>query len=143
MHPASSYTSLYVLRSPVLLPHLTLFSTWQMGLIAFYTGIILNYLFCKLDSDRYPIATYSDIGHRVMGSWMRHLCTVLQTLQLIVNVGTLILSNAQSLAQISSGKLCFVVGLVIWMAVGMILGQIRSLSKYGYVANFAVWFNLL
>nr|CBX33324.1 oligopeptide transporter protein [uncultured eukaryote] len=114
-----------------------------MGLIAFYTGCILAYLYCKLDSDKYPVLTYSDIGERVCGSAMRHICTVLQSVQLVVNVGTLILSNAQSLSQISMGKLCFVVGLVIWMAVGMFLGQIRSLKNYSWIANFAVWFNLL
>jgi amino acid permease len=113
------------------------------GLIAFYTGVVLAYLFCHLDSDQYPVTTYSDIAERLLGPGMKHLCSILQTVQLIVNVGTLILSNAQSLSQISKGKLCFVVGLVIWMAVGMFLGQIRSLANYSRITYCAVFFNLL
>ncbi len=115
----------------------------QLGLLAFFSGIALSYLFGKLDSDRYPVTTYSDIGVRIFGPFFKYVLTFLQTVQLIINVGTLILSNAQSLAQISMNKLCFIVGLVIWMAVGMVLGQIRSLHAYGWVANFAVWINLL
>lgn len=81
-------------------------------------GLLLAYLFGKLDSDRFPVVSYSDIGERLLGSAFRHLVTVLQSVQLIVNVGTLILSNAQNLSQLDQGKLCFVVGLVIWMALG-------------------------
>jgi hypothetical protein len=75
-----------------------------MGLIACYTGLILWYLFCQLDSDLYPVKAYSDLGHRVFGTWFGHMCAVLQTVQLIVNVATLILSNGQSLSQITSGR---------------------------------------
>jgi hypothetical protein len=76
----------------------------QMGIIACYTGLLLWYLFCKLDSDIYPVKTYADLGRRVFGTWFGHLCAVLQTIQLIINVGTLVLSNGQSLSQITKGK---------------------------------------
>jgi hypothetical protein len=33
--------------------------------------------------------------------------------------------------------------LVVFMAAGMILGQIRTLQRFGWLANFAVWLNLL
>jgi hypothetical protein len=32
---------------------------------------------------------------------------------------------------------------VIWAFIGMALGQIRTLKAYGWLANSAVWFNLL
>lgn len=57
-----------------------------VGLIACYTGLILWKLFLALDSDQYPIKTYSDVSERVIGRWFRHLCTILQSLQLIINV---------------------------------------------------------
>jgi hypothetical protein len=29
------------------------------------------------------------------------------------------------------------------MAAGMVVGQIRTLQRFGWLANFAVWINLL
>jgi hypothetical protein len=75
-----------------------------MGLIAAYTGLILWFLFLKVDSDVYPVKTYADLADRIYGRWARWLCNVLQSVQLIVNVGTICLSNGQSLSQISKGK---------------------------------------
>lgn len=60
-----------------------------VGAMACYTGLILWKLFCALDSDQYPIRTYSDIGDRILGTWFKHLCTILQSLQLIINVSSL------------------------------------------------------
>lgn len=57
-----------------------------MGLVACYTGLILWKLFCALDSEHYPVRTYADLGERIFGRWFKHLCTVLQSLQLIINV---------------------------------------------------------
>ncbi|PFH46273.1 hypothetical protein AMATHDRAFT_70223 [Amanita thiersii Skay4041] len=113
-----------------------------MGAIALYTGLILWRLFCRLDSLRYPLKTYSDIAERIFGRVARHICTVLQTIQLVINVGTICLSNGQALSQMSRGRLCFSVCIVIWAILGMIIGQIRTLKGYGWLANSAVWINL-
>lgn len=59
-----------------------------MGLIAFYTGILLWTQFTKLDSDKYPIRSYGDLAHRLFGTWARHSVSLLESLQLIVNVGS-------------------------------------------------------
>jgi hypothetical protein len=65
-------------------------------------------------------------------------------LQLIINVGVICLSNAQSVEQIAANhKFCFSVAVLIWALVGMVLGQVRSLQKYRFFANGAVWMNLL
>lgn len=114
-----------------------------MGIVALYTGLLLSHLFLKLDSDLYPIRTYGDIGGRLFGEGFRHFISVLQTLQLVVNVGTIVLSNGQSLSQITKNNLCFSVCIVIWALVGMVVGQIRTLKSYGWLANSAVWLNLL
>jgi amino acid permease len=78
-----------------------------MGAIALYTGLILSHLFLKLDSDIFPIRTYGDIGARLFGESFRHFISILQTLQLVVNVGTLILGSGQSLSQITKGNVSF------------------------------------
>ncbi|KNZ81773.1 N amino acid transport system protein [Termitomyces sp. J132] len=117
-----------------------------MGLAALYCGLILWRLFIRLDSQKYPLRTYADIAERLLGKSARHVCTVLQTLQLIVNVGTICLSNGQALSQMSKNRLCFSVCIVVWALAGMIVGQIRTLKaseSYGWLANSAVWINLL
>ncbi|KAI0925331.1 hypothetical protein AcV7_005602 [Taiwanofungus camphoratus] len=114
-----------------------------MGMIACYTGLLLWWLFLKLDSDTFPVKTYADLTERIYGRAARHVVNVLQSLQLIINVGTICLSNGQSLSQIAKGNLCFAVCIVIWAIVGMVIGQIRTLKNYGWLANSAVWLNLL
>ncbi|TFK61152.1 hypothetical protein BDN72DRAFT_778575 [Pluteus cervinus] len=114
-----------------------------MGLIAAYTGLILWRLYIRLDSVTHPLRTYADIAERIYGRTARHVCTILQAVQLIVNVGTICLGNGQALAQMTKGKLCFSICILIWMIVGMVIGQVRTLKSYGWLANSAVWLNLL
>lgn len=63
-------------------------------------------------------------------------------------VAVLILGNGQSISQISKGPnggagICFVACLIIFMAAGFVLGQIRTLQRFSWIANLAVWVNLL
>ncbi|GLB40303.1 putative amino acid transporter [Lyophyllum shimeji] len=113
-----------------------------MGLAALYAGLILWRLYIRLDSLKYPLKTYGDMAERIFGRTARHVCTVLQSIQLIVNVGTICLSNGQAVSQMSKNGLCFSVCIVIWAILGMIIGQIRTLKNYGWLANSAVWINL-
>jgi hypothetical protein len=115
-----------------------------MGGVACFTGLQLWRLFCRLDSHEFPIKTYGDLGDRIFGREFKHVCTVLQSLQLIINVGVICLSNAQSLEQLAANhQFCFSVSVLIWAIVGMALGQIRSLQNFRFFANGAVWLNLL
>ncbi|KAF8636277.1 hypothetical protein AX17_003668 [Amanita inopinata Kibby_2008] len=113
-----------------------------MGAVALYTGLILWRLFVNLDSLHYPLKTYADIAERIFGRAARHVCTVLQTLQLVVNVGTICLGNGQALSQVSKDRLCFSIAILVWALLGMIIGQIRTLKSFGWLANSAVWINL-
>lgn len=104
--------------------------------------------FLGLDSDRYPLRGYGDVYYRIFGPLSRHLINFAQSLQLLLFVAVLILSNGQSISQISQGPnagagLCFVACLVIFMAAGFVLGQIRTLQRFAWVANIAVYINLL
>jgi len=87
--------------------------------------------------------SYADTFFRVYGRWARHGVNILQAIQLLFQVSILILSNGQSISQVSKEKLCFIVCLIIFMAAGMVVGQIRTLQRFGWLANFAVWINVL
>lgn len=62
-----------------------------LGIIAFYTGIQLWHMYLNLDSYEYPIRTYSDLTGRIFGKFARHVVNILQTIQLIVLVSTIII----------------------------------------------------
>ncbi|KAK2594759.1 hypothetical protein QQS21_007506 [Conoideocrella luteorostrata] len=119
------------------------------GAMAGYSGWIIWKSFLGLDSDRYPVYTYGDIYFRLFGRIPQILLNIMLGLQLLLSVCSLILSNGQSISQISQGDhgsngngICFVACLVIFMAAGFILGQIRTLQRFGWIANFAVWVNV-
>lgn len=114
-----------------------------MGAMAFFAGWQIWRMFLKLDSDRYPMRTYGDLGFRIYGSYARHGINVLQSIQLIFNVGVIILGNGLGLSQMSKFKLCFAVCNLVWTLAGMIMGQIRTLQKFGHLANFSIWLNVL
>lgn len=67
---------------------------------------------------------------------------VLQALQLILNVGLIVISNGEALSQAAKFRLCFAVCCVVWAVAGFVIGQVRTLQKFGWLANAAVWINL-
>jgi hypothetical protein len=118
-----------------------------LGICAAYTGYILWNCFLKLDSAYYPLKNYGDLVGRIYGKKIRTGVDVLQCVQLLCNVAVIILGNGQGLSQIAAGKngdknVCFSVLVVIWALAGMIVGQIKSLQKFGFIANLAIWMNL-
>ncbi|KZF20803.1 hypothetical protein L228DRAFT_179732 [Xylona heveae TC161] len=113
------------------------------GGLAVYTGWQLWKVFIGLDSDRYPLKNYGDMAFRVYGPWARYVCNVLQNFQFFLNVALLIMTYGISIRQLSRLRLCFIVCLIVFTIAGFLLGQIRSLQRFGYVANLAVWLNLL
>jgi len=74
---------------------------------------------------------------------MRYLFNFLQGIQLILNVGLIVISNGEALSEAAKFKLCFIVCCLIWALVGFAVGQIRTLQKFGWLANAAVWLNLM
>lgn len=114
-----------------------------MGIMAFYAGWMIWRMFLKLDSDRYPMRTFGDLGFRIFGKQTRHGMNILQSIQLLFNVGVIIIVNGQSLSQMSKFKLCFSICVLIWPLCGLIMGQIRTLQKFGWIANFAIWLNVI
>ncbi|KAI8962803.1 transmembrane amino acid transporter protein-domain-containing protein [Daldinia sp. FL1419] len=115
------------------------------GAMSYYSGWILWKVFCGLDSDKYPILGYGSFFFRIFGSSSRHFVNFAQALQLLLTVSVIILSNGQSISQISRGSsgeslgICFVACMIIFMAAGFVLGQIRTLQRLGWLANLSVW----
>jgi len=122
-------------------PGVALFTIF--GVLSWYTAYQLWRMFLQLDSDRYPLKGYGDIAFRVYGPWFRHVCNVLQSFQFFLNVALIIISSGQSISQMSKGKLCFIVCVVVCAIAGCIIGQIRTLQRFGWLASTAVFMNLL
>ena len=100
-------------------------------------------MFLGLDSYEFPMRNYGDIAFRVYGSTFRYVVNLLQSVQLLCATGLIIISNGQALSQVSKFKLCYAVCCLIWAVVGFGVGQVRTLQKYGWLANAAVWINLM
>jgi len=49
------------------------------------------------------------MGFRLFGSWLRYIFNVLQAIQLILNVGLIVVSNGEALSQAAKFRLCFVI----------------------------------
>ncbi|KAJ5098129.1 hypothetical protein N7532_005130 [Penicillium argentinense] len=118
------------------------------GIMACYSGLQLWRIFVGLDSTRFPMRNYGDVAFRVFGSYARILVNFLQSFQFFLNVSLLITSNGQGLAQMAAGVsgngfLCFIVAEVIFMLIGFILGQIRTLQRLSWLANIAIWLNVI
>ena len=122
-------------------PGITLFTVF--GGLAGYTGWQLWKMFMQLDSDKYPMRGYGDIGFRIWGTWFRHTCNVLQSFQFFMNVMLIAIGSGQSISQMSKEGLCFIVCILVCVIFGCLIGQIRTLQRFGWLASFAVFLNLL
>jgi len=96
-----------------------------------------------LDSYEFPCKNYGDLAFRIYGRPFRHVVNFLQGLQLLLSVGNIIISNGMGISQVSKFKLCYAVCCLIWAILGFAIGQVRTLQRYGILANAAVFINLL
>ncbi|GAM85071.1 hypothetical protein ANO11243_030740 [Dothideomycetidae sp. 11243] len=122
-------------------PGIALFTAF--GIMAGYSGYLLWRMFLGLDSYQYPLRTFGDLGFRIYGPYARHGINILQSIQLLCNVGVLIIATGQSISLIAKFRLCFVVCCIIFAIAGFVVGQVRTLKKYGWLANAAIWLNIL
>jgi hypothetical protein len=107
------------------------------------SGWLLWTCFLGLDSYQFPCKNYGDLAFRIYGRPFRHIVNFLQALQLLLSVGNIIISNGMAISQVSKFKLCYAICCLIWAIVGFAVGQVRTLQKYGILANAAVFINLL
>lgn len=100
-------------------------------------------VFLGVDSYQFPAKNYGDLAFRTWGRPLRHIVNFLQGLQLLISVGVIVIGNGQALSQVSKFKLCYAVCCLIWAILGFAAGQVRTLQKFGILANVAVFINLL
>lgn len=112
------------------------------GIAAAYCGCLLWKQYLYLDSIKYPLRNYGDIVGRIYGQYTRYFIDFFQSVQLFCNVAVIILGNGQGLSQIAKGKGCYTILIFVWAIAGAIVGQIRSLAKFGFLANAAIWMNV-
>ncbi|KAK5724894.1 hypothetical protein LTR17_013477 [Elasticomyces elasticus] len=113
------------------------------GAFAGYGGYLLWHCYLGLDSHEYPVKHYGDLFFRLNGTTARYIVNILQALALLLVLGQITIQQGQALSQVSKFRLCYAVCPVLFIIVGFVLGQIRTLKTYGWVANLAVWLNLL
>lgn len=156
---AKAYSVFFLITTDILGPSNAPYAIAQMGyvpgvilyvvfgVVAAFCGWLLNYCYCRVDSNNYPIRTFSDLAARVVAPWFRYPFALLQFIQMILNCGLILLGTAQAVSQmliVNRGKddFCFTVDILVWALLCMIVGQIRSLGKFAHIANTAVWQNI-
>ena len=84
------------------------------GFLAGCSGWLMWKVFLGLDSDQFPLKTYGDLIFRLFGRPARHMLNILQTIQLLCNVGIIIIPNGESLSQVAKFNLCYAICCFIW-----------------------------
>lgn len=67
----------------------------------------------------------------------------MQALGLLLLLGQVTIQFGENISQMSKFRLCYIVCPLLFVVAGFFLTQIRTLKAYGWVANLAVWLNLL
>jgi hypothetical protein len=111
--------------------------------ITISSGWLLWNVFLGVDSYQFPAKNYGDLAFRSWGRPLRHIVNFLQALQLLISVGVIVISNGQALSQMTKFKLCYAVCCLLWALAGFAVGQVRTLQKFGILANAAVFINLM
>lgn len=152
---ASSGACFYLITTDILGPYGVGFAMgtlgWMPGILLYtvfgfmagYSGYLLLNIFLGLDSHQFPVRNYGDLAFRLYGGWARHVINVLQALALLLILGQVTIQNGQALSQVSKFRICYAVCPIIFIAAGFVLGQIRTLRRFGLIANLAIWLNLL
>ena len=113
------------------------------GFLAGYSGYLVWKVFLGVDSHEFPARNYGDLGFRTWGTPARHATNVLQALALLLLLGQVTIQFGQNISEVSQFRLCYIVCPLLFVIAGFFITQIRTLRSYGWVANLAVWINLL
>jgi hypothetical protein len=113
------------------------------GFFAGYSGYLIWHVFLGIDSYEFPARNYGDLGFRTWGSTARYVTNIMQAIGLLLLLGQVTIQFGENISAVSKFKLCYVVCPILFVVAGFFLTQIRTLKAYGWVANLAVWLNLL
>ncbi|KAJ4424393.1 hypothetical protein N0V82_000913 [Gnomoniopsis sp. IMI 355080] len=141
LRTASAAACFYLITTDILGPFGVGFALGTMG---WGEGFGLYTLFGIMAGVfEFPAKNYGDLAYRLYGKWFRWLVNFTQGLQLLLSVGNIIISNGQSISQVSKFRLCYSICCLIWALVGFGMGQIRTLARFTWLANWSVFINLL
>ncbi|KZP18705.1 hypothetical protein FIBSPDRAFT_893296 [Athelia psychrophila] len=112
-------------------------------ILAVGAGQVIYRLYLALDSEKYPVKCYADLGERTFGRVVRHIFNIVQSFQLVFNVALLIIGNGQTLASLIEFKFCYIALNVFFAILGGLGGQIRSLRNFAWFANINIWLNII
>ncbi|MCJ1333212.1 hypothetical protein MMC10_009906 [Thelotrema lepadinum] len=122
-------------------PGVALFTVF--GFMAGYSGYLIWHVFLGVDSHEFPARNYGDLAFRTWGRIARHSLNFLQAVALLLLLGQVVILFGQNISQMSQFRLCYAVCPLLFVIAGFFLTQIRTLRNYGWVAQMAVWLNLL
>lgn len=111
--------------------------------MAGYSGYLLWQVYLGLDSYEFPLRNYGDLAYRTMGNGARYVVNFLQSVQLLLICGQVIIQNGQGISQTSRFRLCYAVCIIIFVIAGFLMGQVRTLRNFGIFSMIAVGFNLM
>jgi len=111
--------------------------------MAGYSGYLIWHVYLGVDSYEFPARNYGDLGFRTWGTTARYTTNILQALGLLLILGQVTIQFGENISEVSRFRLCYVVCPILFVIAGFFLTQIRTLKAYGWVANLAVWLNLL
>ena len=101
------------------------------------------HIFLGVDSYEFPARNYGDLAMRTWGTTARYFTNIIQALALLLLLGQVTIQYGENISAVSRFRLCYAVCPVLFVCAGFFITQIRTLRAYGWVANFAVWLNLL
>lgn len=117
-----------------------------MGIMAFIAGVNLNVLYLRLDSDKMPVRNYGYLVHRIWGWYGKVITDFFFIIQLIFQMGELLLTNSQSLGLIIDGSngggkhhVCFSVLVVIFMVINLLFSPMRSLKTISWLSMWSLF----
>lgn len=113
------------------------------GIAAMAVSIMIWKVFLGLDSSRFPILSFGDPFFRLFGPKARTFINIMQAFQMFCTVAVILQSNSQIISQVNGGNLCYIVIGIISVVIGIVTCALRSLKQIGFLANFAVWINIV
>lgn len=113
------------------------------GLAAMCSALFIWRTFLGLDSSRFPVLSFGDPFFRLFGAKTRKFINITQAFQMFCTVAVIVQGNSQIISQLNNAQMCYIVTGIITVIIGVASCSLRSLKQIGFLANFAVWINIV
>ncbi|KIW37740.1 uncharacterized protein PV06_09736 [Exophiala oligosperma] len=113
------------------------------GIAAMCSALMIWHVFLGLDSSRFPVLSFGDPFFRLFGPKTRNVINVMQAFQMFCTVAVIVQGNAQIMSQVNGGHVCYIAIAIISVIIGIASCGLRALKEVGFLANFAVWINIV